>query len=106
MTIQRSAKAVEIEHRLATVYQMRDSLMREHGYDERQATEVATLCVETLAALSDDELIDVKRAVNLMKRLRRDARIKEDLRTGNAAQVAQREGLSVASVYRIAGQRG
>lgn len=98
--------AADEELRILAVYAMRDTLMRRHAYSEAVATETAMLLLETLAKLSDAELVEVKRRVNRLKRQRRDAAIRAELRPGNADDVGKRHGLSRTQVYEIAGRRG
>lgn len=88
-----------------TVYAMRDRLMRHFAYDERLATELATLAVDTLQSLSYAELVATRAAVERAKRKRRDDEIRRDIRTGNAAELARRHGLTERQVYNIARAR-
>jgi hypothetical protein len=97
--------AADEELRLLAVYAMRDTLMKRYGYTELLATETAMLLLETLSKLSDEELIEVKRRVNRLKRTARDNAIRAELRTGNAAEVGRKHGLSERRVYKIAAQR-
>ena len=97
--------AIQTELQVLAVYEARDVLMRRYAFGEAQATEIAELLIGTLAALSDEELIQVKRTVTRMKRRQRDARIRAALRTGNADEVARQENLSRSRVYEIANER-
>jgi hypothetical protein len=95
--------AVEEEQTMLLFFELCDALRLRHGYTEPQATEVARLCIDTMAAVGDDELLAAKRLANRMARQRRDAAIRAELRTGNAAELGRRYGLTARQVYRIAG---
>lgn len=97
--------AAEEEQNMLLFVELCDSLRRRHAYTERQATEVARLCIDTLATVGDDELLAAKRISLRMARQRRDAAIRAELRTGNAEEVARRHGITARQVYRIAGSR-
>ena len=97
--------AAEEEQNMLLFLELCESLRRRHGYTERQATEVARLCSDTLATVGDDELLAAKRISLRMARQRRDQAIRAELRTGNAADVGRRYGITERQVYRIAGAR-
>lgn len=102
MSDTKQACAAAEEQMLLLIYSMRDRLMEQHDYPEQLATEVATLCVETVRAEYGGERLYVP----AMSKLTRDAAIREELRTGNAAEVARRWNLSESRVYQIARRRG
>lgn len=89
------------DERLQLVYDMRDALVERHQFEEALATEVAELCVQTLASVEDGELLATKRAVRRQLRRQRDRLIRAEARTGNAEDVAKRWNLSVTRVYEI-----
>lgn len=97
--------ALDEELRLLCVYRMRDALMQRHAYAEPLATEIAMLLLETLAGLSPEELLEAQSRVRRLQRARRDALIRAELRTGNAADIGRRWGISERRVYQIAGAR-
>jgi Mor family transcriptional regulator len=102
MSDPKQAGAAAEEQMLLLVYRMRDRLMQQHEYSEQLATEVATLCVETVR----DEYGGERLYVPAMSKLSRDAAIREELRTGNAGEVARRWNISERRVYQIARRRG
>lgn len=93
------------EQKLLLLYEMRDRLMRDHGLSEVQATASVNAFSEVAAAVEPEEVVAMVRHLRRIERRRRDERIRTELRTGNAAEVARREGLSVARVYEIAAAR-
>lgn len=97
--------AVREEVRIRATYTMRDRLMAHHAFNEQLATAIAALCIDSLRPLTDDELVDVKRAANEAARQQRDVAIRAELRTGNADEVARRHGISRRRVYEIANRR-
>lgn len=97
--------ALQAERELLAIYEIRDALMQRHAYSEDLATEVATLCIRTLASLSDEELVHVARCARRAKRALRDAAIRAELRTGNSADVGRKHGLSGRRVLQIAATR-
>lgn len=76
--------------------------MTQHAYSEALATEIAMLCVETVRNEHGGERLYVP----ALSKLSRDAAIRSELRTGNAAEVAARWNLSERRVYQIARRRG
>lgn len=93
------------EERLELTYFVRDALMRRHAFDEQVATETADACVRAIAALEGNELASALSAFRQQLRRERDKRIRANLRTGNADEIARQEHLSVRRVYEIAGVR-
>jgi hypothetical protein len=85
--------------------EMRARLVHTQGLSEAQAA----ACVEAFAAVArsvePDELASAVRELRRAEKIERDARIRAQLRTGNAAKLARAEGLSVSRVYEIAGVR-
>lgn len=95
-----STGAAAEEQMLLLAYSMRDRLMQAHAYPEALATEIAMLCVDTLR----DEYGGDKLYVAAPSKQSRDAAIRAEARTGNAAQVARRWGISERRVYQIWGR--
>jgi hypothetical protein len=85
--------------------EMRARLVHKQGLSEAQAA----ACVEAFAAVAravePDELASAVRELRRAEKIERDARIRAQLRTGNAAKLAKAEGLSVSRIYEIAGVR-
>lgn len=100
-----SRNALQAERELLAIYEVRDALMQRHAYGEDLATEVATLCIRTLAGLSDDELVHVARCARRAKRALRDEAIRAELRTGNSDDVGRRHGITGRRVLQIANER-
>lgn len=98
MSESKSPGAAAEEQMLLLIYAMRDRLMNQHGYTEQLATEVATLCVETVRAEYGGERLYVPAP----SKLARDEAIRRDLRPGNAEDLAREWNLSVTRVYEIA----
>jgi len=88
------------ETALLLVYTLRDALMHRYDFGERQATEWADTLVNALREKHGGEEVYIKAA----DCSERNAAIRAELRTGNAADVAKRHGLSIQSVYRIAAE--
>lgn len=103
-TARRSPAQVE-DDRLQLTYFFRDALMRRRGFAEQQATEAAEACVTALATLDGNEIAAALSKFRREARRQRDTRIRAELRTGNAADLARREGLSVSQIYEIAARR-
>lgn len=99
----RSPAQIE-EEKLLLLYEMRDRLMLEHGLTELQATASVNAFSEVAAAVEPEELVTLVRYLRRIEKRRRDARIRAQLRTGNAQEVARAERLSVSRVYEIAGR--
>lgn len=95
-----AAGAAAEEQMLLLAYRMRDRLMQDHAYSETLATEIAMLCMDTLR----DEYGGDKLYVAAPSKQSRDAAIRSELRTGTAAEVARRWGISERRVYQIAGK--
>ena len=93
------------DDRLLLVYEMRDRRMLHHAFGEQLATEIAEVCIETLAQVDDDELLSAKRVAIRRNKRRRDEMICAELRTGTADDVGRRHGLSARRVYEIAARR-
>lgn len=100
-TIRRRSPAQLEDERLRYVYACRDALMTRHGFDEKNATETAIYLVDRMRETAGGDAVYIPCA----SKAERNARIKRDLRPGNAAEIAARERLSVSAVYKIAGQR-
>ncbi len=100
----RSPAQVE-DDRLQLAYYMRDELMQQHDLSEADATACAQTCAEALARLKGNELAEGLSAFRQQARRRRDAAIRAELRTGNAAELARRYDLSVTQIYDIAARR-
>jgi nucleoid DNA-binding protein len=92
------------EEKLLLLYEMRDRLMHDHGLTELQATASVNAFSDVAAAVEPEELVTLVRYLRRLERRRRDARIRAQLRTGNAQEVARAERLSVSRVYEIAGR--
>ncbi len=93
------------EQKLLLLYEMRDRLMRDHGLTELQASASVNAFSQVAAAVEPAEVVAMVRHLRRLEKRRRDQRIRAELRTGNAAAVAQREGVCVSRVYEIARQR-
>lgn len=89
------------EEMLLLTYTMRDALMKRYEYSELLATEVAGVIVDALRSERGGERLYIHAPDNRA----RDERIRSDLRTGNAAEIAKRENLSERRVYQIARRR-
>lgn len=93
------------EQKLLLLYEMRDRLMRDHGLTEVQASASVNAFSAVAAAVEPAEVVAMVRHLRRLEKRRRDQRIRAELRTGNAAAVALREGVCVSRVYEIARQR-
>ena len=93
------------EQKLLLLYEMRDRLMRDTGLTELQASASVNVFSQMVAAVEHEELVAMVRCLRRLEKRRRDQRIRAELRTGNADEVAQRHGVSVRRLYEIAGAR-
>ncbi len=93
------------DQKLLLLYEMCDRLMRDHGLSEVQATASVVAFSEVAAAVEPDEVAAMVRYLRRIERRRRDERIRSELRTGNAEEVARKHGVSVSRAYEIAGAR-
>jgi hypothetical protein len=84
---------------------VRDQLALSSGLTEEQAAASVEALAKVLCALEPEELLAACRHVRRVEKKRRDMRIRAALRTGNASEVAKREGVSVSRVYEIANAR-
>jgi hypothetical protein len=104
-----SSSAIDLANKVESepllLAEMREVLTRVHGLPAADAAACIAAFGAVAAAVEPEEVVDVVRALRRTKRQARDARIKAQLRTGNAAQLAKAEGLSVSRVYEIAGVR-
>lgn len=83
------------------MHTVRNALMERHGLNEKDATDWADGIVCALRRDHGGDDVYLK----ALDTDARDAAIRAELRTGNAAEVAARYGITARRVYQIANQR-